>query len=293
MTIQNNDELSESFGGSETEKLQLENELLKLKMQAEYGAHFGRFADSPDMSPELERAFLEQVLAFERLYENSKPVPVREYLGNPVFRPAAELDADELNAEWKRLTDLYASKELGVDFIADYPLSTMYDFMAGELLNEEIEPIPGWCFIYEEFHPNHDHDQRRRTQRFMDEFFGGTFCEDTLSDELVTQDGRRFRLEQVQALLERFHGVFERIESWEYAVIETSAQTDEELAAGPPRMPRLGFSEGLLRYTIVMPGGERKLIEGPFKLYMECHCGWWSVMSFCMHGFSWEGGDAV
>jgi hypothetical protein len=270
--------------------LKLENELLKLKMQAELGAIFGSFSDGPDMPPEIEREFLEQVLAFERMHADLKPVLVREHLGYPEFKSAVELDLAGLEAEWERVQSLYQAKELGVDFLAEYPVATKYDFMAVELLNEMVEPIPGRRFIYEEFHPNHDRDQRRRTQDFMDEFFGGIFDADTMSAEILTDDGRTIRLPEAQALLDRFHDLFASIESWRYVIVETSAQTDAELPSPAcSETPRLGFTEGLLQYTVRAEQGERRTIEGPFKLYMECSFGWWSVMHFLLSGFSWEG----
>lgn len=279
--------LSDDPGGDRIEDIRLGNELLKIKMQAELGAHFGTFGDAGDLPPAIERQFLEQVLAFEKAHQDARPVLVGEYLGNPVFRPASELSAVELEAEWQRLQALYDEKQLGVDFAAGYPLATKYNFMAFELLHEEVLPIPGWRFIYEEFHPNHDHDQRWLTERFTEEFFEGTLSEFTMSPQIVSPGSRITGLEEVQALLDRFHGLFDRIERFEFAVIETSAQSDDELPTGTPDPARLGFTEGMLIYTAVLQDGSRSTHEGPFKIYMECVFGCWSVMHFQMHGFSW------
>ncbi len=53
-------------------------------------------------------------------------------------------------------------------------------------------------------------------------------------------------------------------------------------------MSRLGFTEGLIKYTAMSHDGHSQEIVGPFKLYMECVTGWWRVMHFYMHGFSWK-----
>lgn len=283
--------LSEGPDEGPIEDLKLENELLKLKMQAELGARFGSFGHDEELPPAVERQFLEQVLAFEKAHHEAMPVLVGEYLGNPVFRAAAELSAGELECEWQRLQAVYESKDLTVDFGAEYPLATKYDFMASELLREEVLPIPGWHFIYEEFHPNHDRDQRWLTERFVGEFFRGKLSEFTMSPQIVSPGRRVAGLQDVQLLLERFHGLFDRIESSEFAILETSAQADAELPTDTPNPPRLGYSEGMLKYTAVLHDGSRSTFEGPFKLYMECVFDCWSVMHFYMHGFSWTGED--
>ena len=53
--------------------LRLENELMKLKMQAESGASFHSFQD---MSPELETIFLQQIIAFDEAMKSAKMVPI-------------------------------------------------------------------------------------------------------------------------------------------------------------------------------------------------------------------------
>ncbi len=285
--------LADGPGGDRFDDIKLENELLKLKMQAELGAQFGSFGENADLPPAIERQFLEQVMAFEKRYAEAKPMLVGEYLGNPVFRASSELSAEELEVEWRRLQAIYDEKGLGVDFAAEYPVAVRYDFMASELLREEAMPFPGWNFIYEEFHPNHDHDQRWLTEKFMGEFFAGQLSDFTMSRKTVTPTSRVFELAEVQALLDRFHGLFERIERSEYAIIGTSAQTDAELPTDTPHPPRLGFTEGMLKYTAVLQDGSRSTIEGPFKLYMECIYNCWSVMGFEMHGFSWTDGEEV
>jgi hypothetical protein len=278
-------DLPHDFEGREEENIRLENELLKLKMQAELGAAFGTVPGMESLPPELERQFLEQIIAFHQQREENPPVLLREYLGHPVFRPAAELSAGELESEWRRLQKLYEDKGLGVDFLAEYPVALRYDFMASELMQEEVAPLPGWRFIYEEFHPNHDYDQRRRTEEFMSGFFGGGLNEFFMSGQVVTDDDRQIPLEEAQQLLERFHGLFANITDWHFEVQNTSVQSEEEVPEG---MPRLGFTEGVVQYKAIHHDGTEQVITGPFKLYMECAYDWWQVMHFYMHGFSWK-----
>ena len=277
-------ELSEeSLDGSDYEKLQMENDLLKLKMQAELGAHFGAMPGM-EIPPDLERLFLEQVQAFHQQQAEHPPVLLRDYLGHPHFLPAASLTKAELEKEWKRINEVYDQKGIGVDFLAEYPLSLRYDFMTGEMLDKEVSAIPGWRFIYEEYHPNYDYDLRRRTEEFMSGFFEGSFTEFFMPATLLTEDGREITLSEAQQLLERFHSLFDEIKDYDYQVHITSAQSDEEMQGDI----RLGFTEGLIKYTTVLTDGSEQEIMGPFKLYFQCTYDWWQVMSFYMHGFSWK-----
>lgn len=278
-----NDFSPQDFEGDDAEKLRLENELLKLKMQAELGAFFEAMPGM-ELSPELENEFLKQVQSFHQQQADNPPVPLRDYLDMPVMKPAAELSETELAQAWERLSRCYEEKGIGVDFLAEYPLSVRYDFMAGELLSREVTPMPGWRFIYEDFHPNHDYDQRQRTEEFMQAFFGGVLNEFCVADSLLTDDGRQVPRAEAQQLLERFHSLFAGITDWDFQIHGSSAQSDGEMENDI----RLGFTEGLIRYTVQHPDGTSQEIMGPFKLYMECVYDWWQVMHFYMHGFSWK-----
>ncbi len=271
----------DDFSGSEEEKLRLENELLKLQMQAELGGDFHTMP-GVDLPPELEGEFLNYIRDFHRREAENPPVSLREYLGNPDFRPAAELSPEELEQEWERLNDLYDAKGITVAFLADYPPAVCYDFMADELLNHEVSPFPGWNFIYEEFHPNHDYDQRARTDDFMNGFFKGELSEHFMASCVINGSQKPLSLAEAQGSLVRFMELFNEVKSYHYTVEATSAQTDEEV---PEEGNRLGFSEGTVRYVVELPDGTETTVTGPFKLYMKNSYDWWQVMHFYLHGF--------
>jgi hypothetical protein len=279
-----------NFESADPEKLHLENELLKLKLQAELGAQFGTMSGVA-LPPEIEKQFLEQVLAFHKHIEDNPPVPMRIHLGNPDFKPAAELSERALELAWDKVCDMLEEKQYRVDFLAEYPLAVKYDFIINELFDSETE-VPMFegqyiCFIYEEFHPNHDYDIRRRTEEFMRGFFEGSITETArwyLANEIISGNGEPLAREQLQPLLDRFHGVFPTIREYNYVVERTSTQSDEELKGN---MPRLGFSEGVIRYTVVMHDGKEEELIGPFKLYLQQVYEWWEIFSFHLHGFSW------
>jgi len=82
----------EKFSDNPQENLQIENEILRLKMQAEYGAIFGRAEYAP---PEIENEFLLNVLQFEEAFKNVKYVKVRELIGKPRFKNAQDVSDQE------------------------------------------------------------------------------------------------------------------------------------------------------------------------------------------------------
>ena len=57
------------------ENLRMENELLRLKIQAEHG---GQSHTSGELPPEIENMFLKNVMAFEQNYAKAKPATVFE-----------------------------------------------------------------------------------------------------------------------------------------------------------------------------------------------------------------------
>lgn len=65
----------EHSGKIPLEAIRMENELLKLKISAENGAHFGT---APGLLPEIENQFLKNVIDFEKRFAAG---PYSSYLG--------------------------------------------------------------------------------------------------------------------------------------------------------------------------------------------------------------------
>jgi len=72
----------ERFSDDPQENLRIENELLRMRLQAQFG---GVSAAGDNVSPEEENLFLRHVLAFEEQYSNAPLKKVHEILGFPVF----------------------------------------------------------------------------------------------------------------------------------------------------------------------------------------------------------------
>jgi hypothetical protein len=149
-------------------QLRLENEMKKLNLEME-GAIFGYMSN--DVPLDLEKQFLDNIMAFETQSKNAQYMPLYKFLGEPYFLPFDVLPDEHVAHELERLTEMMENNGVYLDFLSDYPLETMYRFITEEFMNHEVSDmrIPGMIngFIYEEFHPNHEHDLRNDTENFF------------------------------------------------------------------------------------------------------------------------------
>ncbi len=149
-------------------QLRLENEMKKLNLEME-GAVFGFMGG--DMPLDLEKQFLDNIMAFETQSKNATYMPLYKFLGEPFYLPFDVLPDEHVEREFERLNDLLQTHGVDLDFLCDYPTETKYRFITEEFFDLEISDmrIPGMInsFIYEEFHPNHEHDLSNDTETFF------------------------------------------------------------------------------------------------------------------------------
>lgn len=113
----------------------------KFGMQAEY--------TNPNLPPESEISFLDDVLEFERQFENVKTITVRERIGNPELKPLDEIPLYALEQAVDDLLDLLAENGVGVDFLGDFDDIAAYRYLTEELLDEEIDDLRGgWMSVF-------------------------------------------------------------------------------------------------------------------------------------------------
>lgn len=166
MDNQNNDEFKNQ------EKLKQENELKKLKLRAEFGAKFMEDdQENSDIPAEVESQFLDYVQKFEEAAARKEVKKVKEVLGNPSFKKAAQLNDQQLKHELDKVLEFMNLHNLQLDVIYEVEDREIYRFITEELMGEEIDiiEVPGMntCFIYEEFHPNHEEDLKRESEDFL------------------------------------------------------------------------------------------------------------------------------
>lgn len=278
-------ENEESLGPEETEELRMENEFLRLKIQAQFGGVTGNFGDLP---PEVENEFLKHVMAFEEQFNvEQKPLKIAAFLGNPVFRPQEELNDREFKAELNRLIKLLSEKCISVDFLRERDERFKYKFVTEELFNHETDfgvnlPDMMNCFIYEDFHPDHEMDIENRTRDFMYAWHGRTieFADHYLAKAFIRPDGKVCSLEQLTMKLRQLFDCYKAFENFNYEIFEIKFQLH------PGQEPAgFGHAEGMVKYNAILESGERKPVEGPFKLCLSLDCEWWSIFYFVMEGF--------
>ncbi len=154
------------------EELRQENELKKLKLRAEFGAKFmDDDKENSDIPAEVESQFLDYVQKFEEAVARKEVKKVKEVLGNPSFKKLEELSDTQLSDELDKILEFLSLHNLKLDVIYEVEDREIYRFITEELMGVEIDiiDVPGMntCFIYEEFHPNHEEDLKRESEEFL------------------------------------------------------------------------------------------------------------------------------
>lgn len=151
---------------SEEDRLKAENDFLKMKLMLEKGATFGG-NENNDLPAELENAFLNNVMAFEKQFDEMKTIKVFDKIGRPGhFKPVSEIPDAEISKAWEELLAYLNKYNIDLDVcspnISDREL---YRFTVEELFEHETDDmnLPGWTtnFIYDEFHPDPVYDNTR------------------------------------------------------------------------------------------------------------------------------------
>jgi hypothetical protein len=275
----------DKFSEDKTAHLRIENELLRLKLKAQYGDAF-HMESNDTLPPEIENEFLRNIIALEDSSEENETTTVYESLGKPAYRPADQLNATEISAELKRLMGLLGENNMNLDFCnGPYPDEEIYRFITEELFAHETSlfGVEGMTlnFIYEEFHPNNRADIERNTHEFFKHWSNRSF--DDFSVELdynfITPDGKQMKRQDLYKKMNYLFESFQRFENDGYNI-------DAIDVAEQPGGTAMGFSEGTYKYDAVMENGQTQHYQGPYKLYMKREDTYWSIFYFIMPGFA-------
>jgi hypothetical protein len=207
------------------EELGTENELLKLKMMAEFG---GDFMGGEDLPPDVENQFLKQVISFHKLHDKSKVTTVYKFIGEPEYNHVKDLSDKEVVKELKKLLKLMDKNSVALSFLPETPKREIYRFITEELFKHEIEDVKlrGWVnqFIYEEFHPNPEHDVRSAVFFCLQSIFdkGHAMYEEHYSEEMKDHLGLSMELEELREKIEGFWNRFNntKLVAHEFETIE-------------------------------------------------------------------------
>jgi hypothetical protein len=203
--MENNVQGNSSF----SDMLKFENELLKLKLQAEFGME--PHGDVPDLSPEVENMWLNNIYAFEAQFKNAKRITVFDALGCPDFKKVDDLSDEEVSNALSNIRLLMDKRGVALDTCCQYEARTIYRFITDELFQCEMDDIsiPGMVchFIYEEYYPNHEYDLRGETEQFirnlLERKWDPEFNIYSLADS-VTLKGKSFNRNTITSLITDF-----------------------------------------------------------------------------------------
>ena len=281
-----NEDDEDYLSEEDKDKLSIENEIMKIKLQMQFGDDFF-MKSSGDLPPEIENQFLKQVMAFEANQGSSEAVTVFERIGKPDFKKVEDMKSAEISVELDRLNDLLEANGIMLN-VCDGPYddAVIYKFITEELFLENVEKEfveNTICnFIYEEFHLNDKAEITKNTHGFMKQWFAREFTEQSyeLADMLVTAEGKQLPLKELFKKMSLFFEAFEAFKNDGYNIDEVSFEVDEEGNG-------MGFAEGMVKYDAILDNGEAINFEGSYKLYMQRGDDWWDIFYFVMPGFNW------
>lgn len=219
------------------ESLKAENDFLKMKIMLEQGADFY----SPEnlnepLNPEIENQFLNNIIEFEKQFEQRKTIKVFNKIGNPKqFKPLHEIADDAIEDAWNNLS-AYMQKH-GVELNACSPNVTakeLYRFTVEELFEHEIDDlyIPGMFtnFIYDEFYPDHEYEN---TSQAIDDCIKLILRKQPVdyipmlaNGNLQLNEHKELDEEKFKALINKFKDGFDEIELKEIADVVCNLQKE-------------------------------------------------------------------
>lgn len=143
---------------TEEERLKIENEILKLKIETELGAELQQM-QAMDIPIELENVFLNQIYNFHQKMLLAKKVSIYNYIGSPDYILPLEIHTKkEFTRELKRLIRYMRRHGIEFDIVGKQTHEVLYHFLINELFVFEIDDIKTkgskFLFHYEDFHPN-------------------------------------------------------------------------------------------------------------------------------------------
>jgi hypothetical protein len=276
----------EKFSDDPEEQLRIENDLLRLKLQAETGADLHQLEDVP---PEVEHAFLNNILAFERQLDSVEEISIFKILGEPAdFRNESELDDEEVEAELERLTELMSENRIEVDYGTEYPARLKYKFITEELFLHETQrfDIPDMVnhYIYEEFHPNHKLTIEGIAEDFLEMWLAKSIDEESFifGKEFVSKEHGIYSKSQFFGIIRNIFDAYLSFDNGQYKIANISF---DEVNDGT-EVRALGFAEGMIRYEATLESKEVQHIDEPFKIYMVQADMDWEIMSVVMPGLT-------
>src|SRR5687767_3048589 len=124
MEEESKEQEEQNFSSNPGDNLRIENELLKLKMQAERGAFFGGNMD--ELPPEVEAEFLNNLQTFEDSFDKANQITIYKCIDRPTYKKMDELHPEEGEDKIRRIIELLHTKNIILEVFSQYELSVIY-----------------------------------------------------------------------------------------------------------------------------------------------------------------------
>ena len=266
--------------------LPLENELLILKLKAEFGAECS--SGTENLPPDVVNEFLKSVYEFEHKFREPRPlVTVYEKLGKPFFRKADSIPEQYMASELKKMKQLLSNSQLELDVLGDYSDRHIYKFITEEFFYHQIDDldIKGYIhhFCYEDFHPNYRLEIRQRSVEFITQWFSRKLGEYSwqLADIFIHPDGREFLKENILKRINNVFAAYVSFSNCDYTIRDINFEWDDAKQTGRAHVV------GTSRYDARTEENEIIHYEGPLEFYLSNSGTWWSIFYFIFPGFKW------
>lgn len=133
-----NKKKADNSGTQNAEELHFENELLKLQIQAEFGASPVSVTDIP---PEMENLFLKNILKIEQAFAKHETISLYDKIGRPPTAKANELDDAAIERAALALEQLFNKKGIFVTFRENETSRNKYIFITERLFNSQVDNL--------------------------------------------------------------------------------------------------------------------------------------------------------
>lgn len=267
------------------ENLRMENELLRLKLQAEFGASTHQIGDPP---PELTNAFLKNIIEFERRFAAAELQPLKNLLGEEQFPCADSLDDEGLQAALQYVMNVMFHKQVVIKFMNEYDDGIKYRFITEQLIYHKVYMvnIPGLVIhlIYEDFFPDHESEIKEKTNELL-----SAWCDHNqeqhkwpIAEEIELPDGKRLTRKEVYNKLSAHLNSYSHFSDCRFDLEKIEYVMDQGFNTGT------AYAEGRISYFAAKNLLPSHKINGPFKLHFKYELGWWEISYFILPGFSFE-----
>lgn len=270
------------FDEDPEENLRIENAILKLKLQAEWGAHI--YSDD-NMPPELEAEFLRRVSEFENAWQDVKMVKIFDLLGQPRIIDVHELTRQGIKNEVGKIISLLNEQNISIAIPSQIDISVFYTFLTKEFLHMETEDlqIEGLIkhFDYYEFYPDHKKEIRDCATRFLDNWLRKNTdgLNWDLEDQIVQPNGLLLERKVVQEMILEYFDPVTVLKAGHFQVQDVQFKWEDETG--------VGHVKGSIYYEAENENMSTDYYSGPFMIYLTNDSDFWSIYYFEIPGFSW------